>query len=337
MPLKLASVRAMVDPKLQEYLSRPPGMGMSVIYAAVNVKDGKANVGKHCHGKAGGSVNRTRRYKHENPSPNDNSYFNCAMKKYGKNCFEWFILWHGLSINEDEMEKYWISPIGLHTIRDNNGGWGYNLKEGGDGGKLSASTIAKLKKVHNSDKTRKLHSIAGKKQFESKEAKDALSKRVKADWKNMDNDARFKRKRSISKGMELNGYKPTASKRAKAQIAREEAADPGCHRRRAKAQFARETPDQKTKRLAKSKAKTDSKREIRLAVLCPKERADACKRIEINQRSGNERKRRVHALKKHISELAEKKFNDIAAEVKKYHFAPVDSENPGGELMPILK
>jgi hypothetical protein len=142
-------IHSLADPVLQKYLYIAPGVGKSVIYVAVNVKDGKAYVGKHGHGRHGQSLNASRKSKHENPTASTNTYLANAMRKHGKASFEWFIIWHGDACNEDAQEQFWISPDGLHTVRD-NGGWGYNLTTGGDGGKMSVSALVKHKASHNS-------------------------------------------------------------------------------------------------------------------------------------------------------------------------------------------
>ena len=158
----LDRILAMVDPELQKYIDTPPGGGKSVIYVAVNIKNGKAYVGKHGHGKDGQSFAASRKKDHEKPQDDRHTYFAYAMRKYGPESFEWYILWHGDASYENDMEVFLISPEGVHTRLKADNGWGYNLMKGGDGGEHSPETIQKIKAARNTTEFKAAASASGK-------------------------------------------------------------------------------------------------------------------------------------------------------------------------------
>jgi len=141
-------VRGLGRPDLQEFVFLSPGSGMALIYVFVNFLDAKVYVGKHSHAQSGKSLWKTRIQKHLSPSPYVVTYWANAMRCHGKEAFEYYVIWHGPESEVDEQERFWIGPDGLHSIKD-CGGWGYNTREGGDGGALAPSTILKLKEIHN--------------------------------------------------------------------------------------------------------------------------------------------------------------------------------------------
>jgi uncharacterized protein YciW len=77
------------------------------------------------------------------------------------------------------MEHFWISENGLHTIKD-RGGWGYNLREGGEGGLLSETVIEKMKQSHNKNETLEKHRLASVAQYEREIAIDPEYRRNRA-------------------------------------------------------------------------------------------------------------------------------------------------------------
>lgn len=116
-----------------------------VIYKATNIINGKSYIGKTTKGM---SHRKTEHYCFDNPK----TYFQHAIKKYGKDSFEWEILKECFSgIELDESEIFYID---LFKTSDPN--LGYNMTKGGDGfsyGKLNpvnrsevkAKIISKLK------------------------------------------------------------------------------------------------------------------------------------------------------------------------------------------------
>lgn len=140
----VARIEELAPEELQCYVHAPPGKGKAILYVAVNLLDGKMYVGKHAHGKGGRSMWASRGKAHCQPRAEKRSYFANAMRLHGSCSFGWLIVWHGDECEVDKTEKHWISPEGLHTIAD-NGGWGYNLMEGGEGASHRAkSTLLKL-------------------------------------------------------------------------------------------------------------------------------------------------------------------------------------------------
>lgn len=142
---RLAHIRSVAHKDLQKFQKSPPGEGMAIVYVFVNINDGKAYVGKHDGSNNGKSFWKTRRQKHYCPPPSIKpTYFVNAMRKHGPDAFEDYILWHGVASDVNEQECFWIGPNGLHTIKE-DGGWGYNTRKGGEGGKHAPSTCAKMR------------------------------------------------------------------------------------------------------------------------------------------------------------------------------------------------
>lgn len=145
---RIDHVRGLGRPDLQEFVLLSPGNGMALVYVFVNVLDAKVYVGKHAHCKTGKSLWQSRIQKHLSPSPRVFTYWANAMRCHGKEAFEYYVIWHGPESEVDEQERFWIGPDGLHAIKD-YGGWGYNAKEGGEGGALAPSSILKIKEFQN--------------------------------------------------------------------------------------------------------------------------------------------------------------------------------------------
>lgn len=163
------SLVQILDPAMQKYVDKPPGEGKSIVYAIVNMNDFKMYVGKHSHGRHGRSMRSTRLSSFLNPPADDTSYKANAVRKHGKEVFKPFIIWHGDTCNENSQEVFWISPYGLHTIKD-NGGWGYNNKGGGDGGAPSVSLVAKMTALRNTEEYKTEKSIIAKEQMKREAA-----------------------------------------------------------------------------------------------------------------------------------------------------------------------
>jgi hypothetical protein len=189
---RVAHVRSLAPVELQRFIEQPPGEGMAVIYAFVNIKDGKVYVGKHEHANGGQSFWESRCHRHLKPAPSaKKTYFANAMRKHGKESFEYYIIWHGLESEVNDQERFWIGPDGLHTIKD-NGGWGYNSREGGEGGRFAPSVVVELKKIHNTEETLQKHRAAGKAQADREKEIDPQyrSRRAKLQWENADRETR---------------------------------------------------------------------------------------------------------------------------------------------------
>jgi len=108
-----------------------------IIYKIENLINGKKYIGQ-----------TTRemhiRFQEHCKKPISNSLINNSIKKYGKDCFYMESLWESENCNQDELnekEKYFITEY--NTIVPN----GYNLKEGGLGGKHTIETKEKLSKI----------------------------------------------------------------------------------------------------------------------------------------------------------------------------------------------
>jgi hypothetical protein len=147
---RLLKLKSLCSPDLQTYIDLPPGDGMAIVYVIFNIKDGKMYVGKHCHASIGKSFKESRLGDHIRPPSKRDTFFARAVRKHGELAFLPFILWHGLESDANASEVHWISPLGLHT-RIDDGGWGYNLREGGDGGHHSRQSITKMIETMSTD------------------------------------------------------------------------------------------------------------------------------------------------------------------------------------------
>ena len=215
---RVAYVRSLTSERLDRFVYEPPGEGMAVIYVFVNLKDGKVYVGKHEHADVGESFKASRCQKHLKPSFSVKTYFANAVRKHGKESFEYHIVWHGPESQVDDQERFWIGPDGLHTIKDNDG-WGYNTKEGGDGGRLAPSAISKIKATMLTPEFKAAHSELSKARLASPEARAELSERAKAQWANATPEERAEWGRKISEAQSKPEFKAAHSELSKARWA----------------------------------------------------------------------------------------------------------------------
>jgi len=198
---RIVFVRSLCRAELQRFIEEPPGEGFAVIYAFVNIEDGKVYVGKHEHAQNGKSFLESRCQRHLNPT-GITTYFAHAMRKHGKKSFEYHIVWHGPLSQVNDQECFWISSNGLHTIKD-HGGWGYNLRGGGEGGALAPSVIAKIKESMATDESKTKRSNIAKEQMQrealdgklsladrSRDAYSKLTDDQKSAWRIKISDAR---------------------------------------------------------------------------------------------------------------------------------------------------
>lgn len=245
-PPHLVYIRSLCDPTLQKYIDLPPGVGKSVIYVIVNVKDGKAYVGKHCHGVSGDTFRSTRFSRFFNPKDNDTTYKANAVRKHGTASFVAFIIWHGDTCDEDERECHWISPEGLHTIKS-NGGWGYNAKDGGEGGAHAPCTIVKIKATMATKESKAKRSAISKARVEREIAAGmtSLADHGRKYWENATEEQKAERNRTIKESMATDESKKKRMAISQEQAKREEEIDPGYRSRRARARVEREAAEGK--------------------------------------------------------------------------------------------
>jgi len=71
-------------------------------------------------------------------------YLNSAIKKYGKNKFNYTIL----SITEDQITANWLETFWITIYDSTNRNLGYNLRSGGSRGKHSNETKTKISNAH---------------------------------------------------------------------------------------------------------------------------------------------------------------------------------------------
>ena len=142
------------DEELSVYRDAPPGEGMSVVYAAINIHNGMMYVGKHDHGRNGRSVASTR-WKVHFVDPGCRRFYN-ALKHYGAERFLWFVIDRTPTSDIGEYEAFWIES--LKTLSPS----GYNL-------------VVHSKKNMFSEETRKRISDAAKLRFQEPGMREAVS------------------------------------------------------------------------------------------------------------------------------------------------------------------
>lgn len=96
-----------------------------IVYKAVNKKNGKCYIGQTVK-----TLNERKSGHFTSVRKKDNSYFHKALRKYGKENFEWSVLCECYTKEEmDEKEIYYIQELKSHVKEGN----GYNLTLGGGG------------------------------------------------------------------------------------------------------------------------------------------------------------------------------------------------------------
>ena len=120
-----------------------------IIYKVINKVNGKVYIGQTVKSLLG----RISDHLHDNKSNDYNSAFHKALRKYGKDNFEWRVLEKCVSKEEmDEMEFHYIKQY------DSYNSGGYNLTWGGEGchgRKYSAETLKKMSESHKGVKLSK--------------------------------------------------------------------------------------------------------------------------------------------------------------------------------------
>ena len=143
---------------------------MGCVYSATNLINKKVYIGHT------GRTLKIRQREHENYTPKD--IFHYALRKYGKENFQWEILYE---IEDETLRKNierWLI-IELNTQVPN----GYNLTEGGEGGKLHKDTKIKIGRFHKEYQNRPeviaRNRKQTKKQWEDLEWKEKTSKAIR--------------------------------------------------------------------------------------------------------------------------------------------------------------
>lgn len=180
-----------------------------VVYKYTNSVDGKVYVGQTT------SALTKRHIQHKCASKRNTGYFYKAVRKHG-----WDNFIGPIQIDEaenqaelDEKEIHWISQLKSHVSTEN----GYNLTEGGWGGKLSEKTRRKISESHkglsHSEATRQIISEKGKGRIVSTETRRKLSIINKTRY--IENPASFIPSReTVEKvAMKLRGRKQTPKER----------------------------------------------------------------------------------------------------------------------------
>lgn len=107
-----------------------------IIYKATNKINGKCYIGA----TTGSLTIRKNVHIYQSKSTSKTTHFHNALRKYGKENFEWVIIRYCADILEmNRMETFYIWLY--DTIRN-----GYNIKAGGNNHKMSINTIEKIRK-----------------------------------------------------------------------------------------------------------------------------------------------------------------------------------------------
>lgn len=110
---------------------------MAIIYRATCTKNNKKYYGKTTNSL------ENRKRQHLNAAINNvQSHFYHAIRKHGYDCFLWEIIEECDELVLDEREKYWIAFDKTLSRK-----FGYNMTEGGTGGKPSAEVRKKISKT----------------------------------------------------------------------------------------------------------------------------------------------------------------------------------------------
>ena len=136
----------------------------------------------HAHANGGESFWSRGAVETSQAAPSTTTYWANAVRKHGPESFEDRTR-HGPEAEVNAQEIFWIGSEGLHTIKG-NGGWGYNERGGGEGGRLAPSAIAKIKTSMARPEVVEKQRASGKAQFEREETADpgCHSRRAKAQW-----------------------------------------------------------------------------------------------------------------------------------------------------------
>lgn len=160
-------------------------MDEGIIYLITNKLNNKKYIGQTWDYKR-------RKKEHEN-YPCKYSYIDNAIQKYGKECFNWEII--DKSSNQNVLDMLERLHISRYESSKEEGG--YNLRDGGNGGKLSNETKIKISKNN-------ARFWLGKKRGKiTQEQKEKISKTMKG--KNHSNKTKIKMG-NLKRGESLFGF-----------------------------------------------------------------------------------------------------------------------------------
>lgn len=174
---------------VQEYSSKPPGVGMAVVYVGVCIQSDKLYVGKFAHYKKNKSVSQTR-WRLHNQGKGGAKLVERAVVKYGSDAFEWFVIDHVKKDDVNEREVFWIERLGSLRNRQSPTDGGYNLHPGGTGGVFTEEHAQNIKKALNSQ-------IVKQKILSTNQTAATKERRSKAQHTKFSNPDFAKRHRSI--------------------------------------------------------------------------------------------------------------------------------------------
>jgi group I intron endonuclease len=141
-----------------------PKPGWGIVYLITNVVNGRIYIGKTTKSLA-------HRWKgHRNAAVCGSRYaFHNAIRKYGPDAFTKEILAHAPPDDLNDMERIWIFL--MNSIFPN----GYNLREGGEGGRFDETVRRQIKTTRSKPKARREQGLRAKKLWKSPEFRTKVS------------------------------------------------------------------------------------------------------------------------------------------------------------------
>ena len=136
-----------IDPEIQKYKRQGVPSGFKVLYAIVNrYGSEKAYIGKAGHPAKGSRYRVYGKGGHIRGPNKGRSAIHDAITAQGWKSFVWFILAGPMPVSEiNNAEKEAI--VQFDTLTEGQGGNGYNIMKGGDGGERTEEMIAKQKET----------------------------------------------------------------------------------------------------------------------------------------------------------------------------------------------
>ncbi len=151
-----------VDMSIQKYKDEPVPKGFKVLYAIVNLfGTEKAYIGKAGHTEKGAKYRIYDKGGHIQGPNSGRSAIHDAITAHGWDSFVWFILAGPIPVQEINEEE--IRAIAMYnTLTESQGGNGYNIMKGGDGGEKTPEMVAKQKETMATPESKALRSAISK-------------------------------------------------------------------------------------------------------------------------------------------------------------------------------
>lgn len=165
-----------LDKSIQRYKFEPVPKGFKVLYAIVNrFGKEKAYIGKAGHTEKGAKYRIFEPGGHIRGPNAGRSAIHDAITAHGWDSFKWFIL--AGPIPSERINEAEVNAIAKYnTLTESQGGNGYNIMKGGDGGEKTPEMVAKQKATMATPESRAKRSAISKKMW-TKEYRSAMQGR----------------------------------------------------------------------------------------------------------------------------------------------------------------